>query len=158
MDDSILQPVDRMVAASARTLTRRKMLRGAGATIATSVVAAGVWRPGMAWAECVGIAPRFSGNRVCGPSPYCNDWRCYSSGACHNTSNHKPRGYGGSSCISTGEGYGNCWCVCDSNNLYRCCDCCANTYQGGDTVYCSGCGGGNWYRCICRGTRCTSCC
>ena len=159
MTETVFRQADRVVLATARGFTRRGLLRRATGVIAGTTTVAAVWRPGMAWAECVTTIGRFSSNRICGPSPYCNDTRCYDSGACHNTSRHKPRDYGGGDCIASGEGYGNCWCVCDSNNLYRCCDCCADVYQGGDTYYCSSsCGGGTWYKCICRGTRCTSCC
>lgn len=157
MPDS-MQLMERGVFRTAQVVTRRRFLSRLTGGAAVLTAAGAIWRPGMSWAECIGTTGPYSSDRICGPSPYCNSSRCYSSGACYSTSYHSPRGYGGSTCIGSGEGYRNCWCVCKSRNLYRCCDCCANTSQGAPYSYCSGCGGGTWYRCICRGRRCSDCC
>ncbi len=162
MTDRHTSIAEDLVERSARGISRRRFLRRAGGAVAAASIASVVWRPGMAWAECIARTDPFNADRICGPSPYCSSTRCYDSGRCHHSTQHRARTYGGNRCVSEITDYSNCWCVCKSGNLYRCCDCCADTYQGGITDYCerATCPTPNqgWYECICRGTRCTGCC
>jgi hypothetical protein len=132
--------IDSMVAGSARGVTRRRFLRRAGQAAFGTAVAVAYGSLTVRPAEAA----------VCGPSPYCNlSTRCYSSGACHNTSRTKPRAYSKFYCISSGAGYPNCWyATSPAGNRYRCCDCCADYNTGGNRCS-TNCGSG-FYACICR--------
>lgn len=152
-----LDVIDRAVVAGARGMNRRRFLRVTGGA-ALGVAFSTAFLSKDAAAACQ--AP-YNSDRICGPWPYCNSTRCGPT-ACHNSTRHSGAGYGGNACTGSTAG---CWCVCKSGNLYNCCDCCADEYQGGIAYCCEGgsCGSGQcmnryWYLCVCRVLRCTSNC
>jgi hypothetical protein len=144
--------VDGLVLDGARLVTRRRLLRNAGAVAfgtALSTAFFGI-RPYKAYANHV--------NTICGPSPYCRSNRC-DGYHCHSTDRTRYRKYGQDRC-SHDKGVKNCWTTCRNARNYRCCDCCADSNQGKqlgekhhpDGERCYGCPGNrHWYRCICRG-------
>lgn len=169
-----LQDFDRAVATSLMSLNRKRFFRRAGAAGFAAAFLATTWRPGVASADhCLVNKGPWMPDRICGPSPYCSTTRCYTSGSCHSTCSTRPRAYGGSQCFTSQPNHENCWCVCSVNgNKYNCCDCCADTYQGGIAYCCDGggcpggscgsnpgaCNGAFWYKCICKGLVCSNCC
>ena len=152
-----VRKVDEIVVQGARTVTRRRFLRNAGASafgvaLATTFFGA---RPYAAHASHV--------NTICGPSPYCRQSRC-SGYRCHNTDRTRWRAYNGNKCGSSRTK--NCWTTCRNGAKYRCCDCCADRYQSDMLSQrghprgprCYGCpGSARWYTCICRGQSIGSC-
>jgi hypothetical protein len=133
---------DRLVASSARSVTRRRFLRNAGgAALGASLGVAYLSRSGPALAFGTADNP-------CGPSPLCVYTKC--SGTPSNCNSSPPgncsrRHYNDSSYPCTTE-Y-NCWNE-DYRSVgkgwWRCCDCCCDGVGGPN---CSGCSG---QPCICR--------
>ena len=143
---------DRLVVASARGLTRRRLFRNAGgvalgATVATAYIGTGSSSAN----HC--SASSYAG--PCGPAPLCASSRCSGSGwTCSAAagSTYAKWQSGTAPCDHPdGSLYQNCWCH-GSGDIF-CCDCCV--YHPGCRDYrCVGtwCGADDW-KCICRGTR-----
>jgi hypothetical protein len=137
---TILQVPDRLVAATARGVTRRRFVRRAGSVALGGVIAgAYVLRPEEARAACNWDIAPCSGSPLCGgfrcdgykcivsSTPHTN-WSCYTRYLCCNNA-----------------GTANCWC----NGGTRCCDCCA--YDAGCKITECTCHSSNHWGCICRG-------
>jgi hypothetical protein len=138
---------DRVVAASARGLTRRRILRNASGVALGGVVAtAYAFRTPAEAGHC--SSSSYSG--PCGPSPLCgpcrcNGYRCVvpgSSGCWQQWSCYVEE-----RCCAD-SGVRNCWC----EGSYRCCDCCAYDPGCKDTACSTSSCGGNYWVCICRGS------
>jgi hypothetical protein len=152
-----------VVAASARGLTRRRLLGNAGNVgLGAALASAYLGRRDVAYAG------HYSDQNAgyCGPSPVCGCSRCdYGSNAqCDGV--ESGIGYtanwvhGNSPCSSSCEGpryrgqcRNNCWP--EGPNSYWCCDCCVHN-AGQRFDKCTGCGWdeSNWWKCICEANAC----
>lgn len=144
MSSSQLPLPERMVAAAARGLTRRRLLRDASsAALGAAVTTAYLGRDSEVAAACT-----FS--NICTPSPLCGDFRC-SGFSCNVSSETKWAHWeGGTAPCSGNSGVDNCWDKCIPPNNFRCCDCCARNAGCTQGSTCFGCGSGTWHKCICR--------
>lgn len=134
---------ERLAAAAARGLTRRRFMRRAGsvalgATVATAYVGRA---PDDVKAVCTSPSPCYGAPR-CG-SFRCNSWYCDAARADTNWSC-----YGGGRCCGN-SGVNNCWDHPPTRT--RCCDCCAYNPSCKTGAPCSSCGSSGWYTCICLG-------
>jgi hypothetical protein len=137
---------ERLAAATAKGVTRRRMLRNVGGVALGATVGSAYLgtRPDVAeacayWASC-------------GTSPRCADFRCRSAAGLTYECNAGRadtawRNYNTSQC--GGGGPINCWTVCNSGRRVRCCDCAGQNTAGGCGFVVSGCGSGTWRSCIC---------
>jgi hypothetical protein len=140
---------DRATVATARGLTRRRLLRNVGGmALGATVATAYAGRRPAAASHCA--ASSYSG--PCGPAPLCGSSRCDGGGSSCNAANGVTfaRWESGQAPCDKPDGslYRNCWC----EGSTRCCDCCV--YHPGCRDYrCIGtwCGADDW-KCICRGT------
>ena len=137
---------DTIVAATAKGLSRRRMLGNAGSVaLGAALFTALGAKSDVAEAQCASAYP-------CGPAPMCgcdrcNDgysWQC--DGAEPNTDPAR-WGPGSQPCSPS---YGNCW----MSGSIHCCDCCAYFPTCRTGALCYNCGAGNWYKCICREGAC----
>jgi hypothetical protein len=136
-----MHPADRLVGRAARALTRRRLLRNAGAgalSFSLGVAFLGERRASP-------VLAHGSSSHPCGPSPYCPSARCFdgqcsnAAGRVYSTYTCRPRALGG------------CWPEdyrSVGRGMWRCCDCCA--LDGGGNR-CGSCGDRHTrYACICR--------
>jgi hypothetical protein len=149
MGERALDKLDQAVVGAARGITRRKLMRNAGAAaFGASLSAAFLGGP----LQRRAAADHFIGTGPCAGSPHCNEVRCTgpAGSSCDGSRpDTKWRVYASSQCESGGDDH-NCWTTCNGNQLLRCCDCCVNVAGGVNN--CTGCGAGQWHRCYCGGT------
>lgn len=133
----LLNRLDSTMEATARGLTRRRLMQRAGTgALGVAFGTAYLWqRPDLA-----------SGQHTACQGILCSSTRCYDSGYCHCTTRTKRRAYTRGYCLGCDGGTA-CWTE-QHGCLWRCCDCCADY----DTLWytCDFCGGFFW-ACVCRG-------
>jgi hypothetical protein len=136
----LLEYTDTAAGRLATTITRRTMLRRAGA----AALGAGLW--GLSSATPLAEA-HGSPSHPCGPSPYCLSGRCF-DGQCSNAAG---RHYSTYSCWP--NHLGGCWNEdyrSTGQGLWSCCDCCSFDHLSGANQ-CSSCGDSNTrWACICH--------
>lgn len=133
---------ERLVAASARALTRRRLIGNVGSTaLGAAMVTAFVGRAELAEAQCASASP-------CGPAPMCGCSRCNNGydWQCDGGEPETTPARWGSGSQPCSPSYGNCWPAGSIN----CCDCCAKNPTCTSGARCTSCGSGSWYKCICR--------
>ena len=137
---------DRLVARAAHGMTRRRMFRNVGGAALGAAFATAYGGAGSAFAHA---------DHACGPSPMCPDSCCQDSDkqrCAGGRADTTWRPHNGSTCQGfQGQLSDHCWTATTTAHpgaTFRCCDCCVrNTALSGRP--CSGCGGGDWQRCIC---------
>lgn len=134
---------ERLVHGAARGMTRRRLLRRAGSVaLGAAVTTAYLGRGGSEVAvACTNPSPCF-GAPLCG-GHRCNGYLCRSGRADTNY-----MCYAAYRCCGN-AGVDNCWEHTQTRT--RCCDCCALNAGCTTGGRCSGCGGGVWHACICKG-------
>jgi hypothetical protein len=131
-----------VAAATARLVSRRRLLRNAG------TVALGTAMTTAYFGMRPEVAQACTFSSVCGPSPLCGPSRC-SGYSCVPSTTTKWMKYGLYQCGTNAND--NCWSVCRNNILWYCCDCCAkNAGCTTNAQPCTGCGSTGWTSCICR--------
>jgi hypothetical protein len=136
---SILSSTDTLVAAAARSVTRRRFLRNSGAA-ALGVALAATGTSTSTYASGTPGSP-------CGPSPICPDVVCNSTYNCDTDAAARRRNYATFDCAS--DTAPNCWLEDYTNcggTKWKCCDCCG--YEGTGSI-CSGCNATK-RACICK--------
>jgi len=131
-----------IVEATARGLTRRKLLRNAGGVaLGTSLATALVLRGPEPAYGCASSSP-------CGPAPLCGCTRCNDgyNWQCDGAEDNTDPARWGSGSQPCSPSYGNCW----NEGGYHCCDCCARDAGCTTGSSCYSCGSGTWHKCICR--------
>lgn len=141
---------DAVVAASARGLTRRRMLGNLGSVGFGAALATATFGNSPEDAFANHYADQNYGK--CGPSPICACHRCNNGEAFQCDGAETGVGYahythGQSYCVSP-SGTSNCW----PEDGYWCCDCCAHS-PGLTFDRCTGCGT-DWWKCICENAAC----
>jgi hypothetical protein len=134
---------DRVVRASAGSLTRRRLLRDAGGACFGAALAVGYFGAHAQVAQACDVST------VCGPSPLCGTARCSGYNCDTSRSDTKWQKHGAHVCGTQSDV--NCWTSgCSSGGqIWRCCDCCG-TGTNGCGELCSGCGANTWRSCICH--------
>jgi hypothetical protein len=148
MSPNVLSP-ESLAAATARVMTRRRLLRNAGGVaLGAALTTAYLGTRPEAKAAC-------TTSSVCGPSPLCGSFRCdgYHCDVIANETLWAKWGPGEQPC-SVDSGVDNCWDVCSpAGKEHRCCDCCAKDpgcTTGAACTHNTLCPSGNWRKCICR--------
>lgn len=143
---SPLEAPERLAAAAARGLTRRRMLRNAGGVAFGAAVTTAYLGRGADEVKAV-----CSYHNICGPAPACGGWRC-SGYNCIVTSRTKWAHWEpGAAPCSGNSGVDNCWVACSGGTRYFCCDCCARDASCTSGSGCFSCPPGTWHKCICKG-------
>ena len=132
-----LATLDHAVLATARGITRRRLLRRAGSG-AFGLLVAGAFFSRTA-------EEAFADQVACsaGGIPVCSSTRCYSNGTCHNTLQTRPAYHNTGTCTTSNH----CWLEQPANCIWQCCDCCVNYNTGFEA--CNSCAGIYW-GCACR--------
>jgi hypothetical protein len=137
---------DRLVAAAARGMTRRRALRNSGGVALGAAVATAYLGRGS------DVAAACTWSTVCGPAPLCGGTRCNGFRCDIGRADTWWAHYeGGAAPCSGTNGVNNCWETgCVNHQIWRCCDCCAKNAgcTSGDT--CFDCPAGTWHKCICH--------
>ncbi len=130
---------DALTGRAAVVVTRRRLLRNAGAATVGVAVGSRILGWGTPGARAAGTP-----SSPCGPSPLCPGSNCF-NGQCSNCAG---RIYDTFTCNPGNPG--GCWIenYCGNTGKYQCCDCCC--FNGGGNK-CGTCGDSNSrYACVCR--------